>query len=137
MTRASRLEFTKPVKLEIFRRAGGPGNPCCEKCKLSVKSKRFDYDHVLECWEMEDVTHGYRAPLTASDGQLLCGPCHDDKTGRKSGERAHGVRIVEKLARINRRESASFTRHGSTLRKKLNGDIIDKYTGEVVRKGRR
>lgn len=135
--RRKRLEFSKAAKLEMFRRAGGPSNPCCEKCKISVLGKRFEYDHILECWEMEDVEHGYRAPLTAADGWLLCGTCHDEKTARKSGERAHGIRIIEKLARIDRRESASFTRRSQNLRKKMNGDIVDKYTGEIIRKGRR
>jgi len=134
MSRSKRLEFTKPVKLEIFRRAGGPGNPCCEKCKMNVLGKRFEYDHILECWEMEDVEHGYRTPLTAADGRLLCGGCHDGKTARKSGERAYGKRIVEKSARIDRRKG----RNGLSTKfsRRFNGDIVNKETGEIIRRGK-
>lgn len=86
---------------------------------------------------MEDVEHGYRSALVAADGQLLCGPCHDEKTARKSGERAHGVRIVEKLANIDRRSTSSGQRGFSQrYKRKMNGDVLDTETGEIIRKGR-
>jgi hypothetical protein len=136
MPRVARLEIPKAVKLEVFRRAGGPEDISCEGCSLRLGGKAFDYDHSLPEW-MQNAPRSERV-ITANDVKLLgrdC--CHKPKTAKEAGQRAHGVRIVEKLARINRRESTSFTRHGSTLRKKLNGDIVDKYTGEIIRKGNR
>ena len=132
--RAKRLEFTKAVKLEIFRRAGGPDNVRCEgPCGLPLGGKPFELDHALECWEMEDVEHGYRAPLTAADGQLLCIPCHDAKTGKKAGERAKVIRRLEKAAGIER----GGRKPKSRFRKKMNGDVVDRDTGEIIRRGSR
>lgn len=113
-----RLEFSKDVRLEIFRRAGGPGKICCEGCGLSLMGKPFEYDHQVECWEMEDIEHGYRPPLTADDGKLLgkdC--CHTPKTSKKAGERAHGKRIVENAAGVKPKGSFKGWR-------KFNGDPV-------------
>lgn len=100
--RTKRLEFSKKVRLEIFLRAGGPDKLRCEgkDCGLPIKGSNFEIDHTLECWEMDDVEHGYREPLTAADGKVLCYPCHDAKSGKKSGERAHCKRIVKKAAKV-------------------------------------
>jgi hypothetical protein len=136
LSRKKRLEFTKKVKMEIFRRAGGPADPHCEgPCGLPVKGKVFEFDHTLECWEMEDVEHGYREPLTAVDGKLLCKKCHDEKSGKKTGERAHGVRVLEKQARIDRRKT-NWGDRNNRFKRKLNGDVVDKQTGEIIRRGR-
>jgi len=120
---SKRLEFTKATKLAIFRRAGGPEDLRCEGCKAPLMGKSFEYDHTLECWEMEDVEHGYRDPLTAEDGKLLCLPCHQEKTGRKAGERAHGKRIQAKAAKAKPKRSSFLTNRDGPYRKKLNGEI--------------
>lgn len=121
MTR--RLEFSKTVRLEIFKRAGGPGKIKCEGCGLSLMGKLFDVDHTLECWEMEDIEHELRPALTAADGKLLgkdC--CHKPKSARKAGERAHGKRIVEKAAGIKPRSSFATNRN-SPWKKKMDGTV--------------
>jgi hypothetical protein len=130
----NRLEFKKDVKVQIFKRAGGPDDPRCEspQCGFSVKNKPFEIDHVIEEWEREDVLHGYRPPLTADDGQLLCKRCHDLKTGKKTGERAHGRRIVEKAAKATKKKGRGFQ---TRYKKCVNGDVIDRETGEIVRRG--
>lgn len=112
-----RREFTDKVKLEIFRRAGGPDELRCEskKCRLPIKGRNFEIDHVIEEWERV----GDREKLTAEDGQLLCFPCHDEKTGKKAGERAHGKRIVKKAAGISKKKSPGFRGW-----RKMNGDIV-------------
>ncbi len=124
MSRAKRLEFTKSVKLEMYRRAGGPGNVCCEGCGVPLKGKPFDYDHQLEEWERENIAHGLRAPLNAADGKLLgrdC--CHKPKTARKAGERAHGKRLVEKAARCASKSRPMPGSKASGLRKRMNGTV--------------
>lgn len=116
--RSRRIEFSKAVKLEIFRRAGGPGEPRCEMCGAPVAGKRFEYDHILECWEYD-----YTGPLTADDGQLLCGTCHDEKSALKSSERAHGNRLREASARIKRKSRPIPGSRASGIRKRMNGTI--------------
>ena len=127
MSRAKRLEFTKAVKLQIFLRAGGPGAVRCEGCGQLLKGKPHDYDHQIEEWEREDVALGLRAPLTAADGKLLgklC--CHQPKSARKAGERAHGKRLVEKAAGIKRgeRRSSFMTNRDGRFKKKLSGEVV-------------
>lgn len=129
----NRLEFTDKVKLEMFHRAGGPGNLRCEGCRLSLRGKPFEYDHMVECWEMEDIQHGLRSPLTAADGKLLCIPCHDAKTGKKAGERAHGKRIVKKAAKAHKPKRGGFSKR---LSRKMDGTIVNRETGEIVKRGR-
>jgi hypothetical protein len=124
MSRISRLEFSKPVRLEIFRRAGGPGDLRCEGCGLSLQNKAWEVDHVIEEWEMEDVEHGLRAPLTAADGKLLgkyC--CHVPKTAKKAKERAHGKRIVAKAARCASKSRPIPGSRASGLRRRMNGNV--------------
>lgn len=94
-----RVEFSDSVKREIFTRAGGVRNLRCECCGMPLAGKRFEYDHIVEEWELEMIARELRAPLTAEDGRLLCIPCHDEKTARKTGERAHGKRLVKKVTR--------------------------------------
>lgn len=100
MSRA-KLEFKKTEKLKMFLRAGGPEHLRCEGCKLLMRGKRFEYDHTVECWELpaelraKFEEEGYPAEY----GKLLCIPCHDEKSGAKSGERAHAISILEKSAR--------------------------------------
>lgn len=132
---ADRLEFDKHVKMEMFRRAGGPENLRCEGCQMLLRGKPFEYDHTLECWEMEDVAHYLRPPLTAEDGKLLgklC--CHQPKTARKSKERAHGVRLVEKSAGIKRgdKRSSFRTNRDSRYKKRMDGKVVDRETGRVI-----
>jgi hypothetical protein len=133
MGRIKRLEFSKDVKMQMFRRAGGPGNVCCEGCGMPLRGKLFEYDHTLECWEMENLEHGLRPPLTAADGKLLgkdC--CHKPKTAKKAGERAKGVRILEDQARIDRRKTNKKYGKSSRFKRKMDGTVIDRETGEVV-----
>jgi hypothetical protein len=118
-----RLEIPKRVKLAVFLRAGGPENVTCEGCKLRLGGKPFDYDHTIEEWEQ--TRPKAERVITADDVKLLGYCCHKSKTARKAGERAHGKRIVEKAARVN-------VKPPSRYRKKLNGQVVDRQTGEVI-----
>jgi hypothetical protein len=137
MPRYARVEIPKKVKLEVFERAGGLDHLCCEgHCKLPLRGKKTEYHHVKAEW-LQNEPPSTRPPITAADVQLLCIPCHKGLSASDTKARAHGKRIVEKIANIDRR-SASSGKRGLSGRysKKFNGDIVDKVTGEIVRKGR-
>ena len=132
MNRAKRLEFDKKTRLAIFIRAGGPGAVRCEGCGRLLKDKPFEVDHTLECWEIEDIEHGLRAPLTPEDGKLLgkaC--CHQEKSARKAGERAHCRRIVEKAAQVKKKSFFPGGRN-SRFKKRMDGVVVDRQTGEPI-----
>lgn len=103
-----------------------------------MRGKAFQIDHQIEEWELDHIARELRGPLTAADGKLLgqdC--CHAPKTAKKAGERAKGKRIAEKLARIDRRSTSSGQRGFSQrYKRKMNGDILDTETGEIIRRGR-
>jgi hypothetical protein len=89
----SRREFTKAVKVEIIKRANRNGDrvyPWCEKCgQMAV---RFQIDHR----DPDALQIDKSRPLTASDGWLLCIPCHSEKTAKD----------VADIAKAKRREAA-------------------------------
>lgn len=98
MARISRLEITKAVKLEVFKRAGGPGDVHCEGCGLRLGLKPFNYDHQFPEW-LRTAPKAERV-ITAADVKLLgVACCHAPKTAREAGQRAKGNRLTEKAAK--------------------------------------
>ena len=131
MTRIDRLEIPKPIKLAVFRRAGGPENVCCEGCGLRLGGKPFDDDHTIPEW-MRNAPPSERV-ITAEDVKLLGHCCHKPKTAREAGQRAHGNRILEKSARIRRSRSPMKAGRASRHKRKVNGQLVWRDTGEPVR----
>ncbi len=100
--RSYRVEIPKAVKLEVFRRAGGPEDLHCEGCQLRIGGKRFDYDHTVP--EVFQTTPKSQRPaITAADVKLLgyeC--CHQIKSSREHVANSHSKRIIEKTARAKK-----------------------------------
>lgn len=113
-----RLEFSKKVRLEIFRRAGGPEKLYCEGCGLPLRGKPFEIDHTIECWEKPT-----RTELTADDGKLLGYCCHRPKTAKKATERAHGNRIIEKSAKAKSKGPPIPGSRSSKFKKTVSGKV--------------
>ena len=116
---AKRLEFKKSVKIAILRRSGWPEAPVCEGCGMLLRGKRIEVDHTLECWEKPD-----RTELTAEDGRALGECCHKPKTARKSGERAHGTRIIENAAGVKRKTRPMAGSRASGWKRKMDGTTV-------------
>jgi hypothetical protein len=96
-----RLEIPKKIKLEVFKRAGGPGNLICEGCGLPIGGKVFHWDHTLA--EVFQSKPKSERTITAEDVRLLgweC--CHKPKTIKEIKANCHGKRIVAKAARANK-----------------------------------
>ena len=75
-----REEFSKPVQGQIVERSKNEdGQICCERCGLILGSKKFQIDHKVA--EGIRTAESRKKKLTAKDGQLLCIPCHIEKTG--------------------------------------------------------
>jgi hypothetical protein len=127
----ARLEIPKAVKLEVFRRAGGPENVCCEGCGLRLGGKPFDYDHTIAEW-MQNLPPSERV-ITASDVKLLGHCCHKPKTSREAGQRAHGKRLIEKAAGVRTSATPMKCGRASPYKRKMNGQLVWRETGEPVR----
>ena len=128
-----RVEISKKVKLEVFERAGGPGNVCCEgECKMPLRGKRMEYHHAKAEW-LQNEPPASRPPIVAADVLLLCIPCHAAISSKDTTRRAAGKRIVEKQAGISRSKRGGFSKR---LSRKMDGTVVDWETGEIDRKGR-
>ena len=77
-SRMKRRNFTRAVSVEIFKRASvGRGIPSCERCG-AVGLKMDVHHRVMDAMEIDKARR-----LTAEDGELLCGPCHDPITSKQ------------------------------------------------------
>lgn len=65
-----RIEFSPRVKREAAKRADGK----CEGCGLPRRSGEAHYDHINPEYFSKDAT--------LENCQVLCWPCHRDKTGK-------------------------------------------------------
>ena len=106
MAAINRKEIPKPVKLQVFLRAGGNTPDLrCEGCGLRLGGKRFDYDHqIAECFQT--LPKSERPPITADDVKLLgyeC--CHKGKSASEHKANSHGKRLVSKAARAEKKYS--------------------------------
>ena len=120
MSRIDRLEIPKPVKLQVFERAGGPGNVCCEGCTLRLGGKPFEYHHCRAEWT-QNVPISERDPIIAADVKLLCIPCHDEISAKDTTARAHGKRIVANAARAKRPSRPMAGSRASGWRHRMDG----------------
>ncbi len=86
----SRREFSKAVKLQIIKRATPAGTlapPWCEEC--GSMAFKWAIDHI----DPDAMQIDKSKPLTAADGQLLCLPCHAEKTKADVADIAKAKRV--------------------------------------------
>src|SRR5215472_18250081 len=81
----SRAEFSAKIKLAAFGRAEG----YCDGCSAKLHPGRWHCDHVVPC--------GLGGEATLENAQVLCEPCHRDKTGSRD------VPAIAKAKRLERR----------------------------------
>ena len=85
-----RKEFPRKVKAAALLRADGK----CEGCGAAIKPPKLHYDHVLPC--------ALGGEATLDNCQVLCVPCHVEKTG-------DDVRRVRKADRMRDRHTGALT----------------------------
>lgn len=88
---SNRRNFDRKTKVAIIKRATRPdGQPACERCgaigcRLEVHHRAMDAMEVDKSRE-----------LTADDGELLCGPCHNPITAT---QRKHLAKALAREAK--------------------------------------
>ena len=85
-----RKEFPRKVKAAALLRA----KDACEACGAPIKPPKLHYDHVLPC--------ALGGEPTLANCQVLCVPCHVEKTG-------DDVRRVRKADRMRDRHTGALT----------------------------
>ena len=103
----SRREFSKQVKRDAVKRAGGK----CENENCgALFGVKFHFDH--------DVADGLGGEPTLDNCKVLCHACHDEKT------RKHDVPLIAKTKRIQDRHNG--IKKPRTIRswRKFDGTIV-------------
>lgn len=115
----ARVEFPRKVRNQAFARANGR----CEnkRCGAILKPGEGEYDHILPAELGGDAS--------VANCMLICRPCHKAKT-------AQDIKRIRKSDRQRDKHRGTFKRTASLshpyLKKKINGDVIDTRTGEVL-----
>lgn len=110
---SDRVEFTRKVQAQIILRATNErGLILCEGvneegvvCGCFCKPGQFQIDHIIA-----DGLKVVKPKLTAADGQLLCLPCHDEKTDKDKAAIARATRREQ--ARLGAKKQPSRTIEG-------------------------
>lgn len=92
-----RVEFTAKVRDKAADRAGGK----CQKCGLPFAGKKMHFDHILPL-----ALYG---ESTLANCQVLCEPCHKEKTGKEDVPR------IRKADRVKRAALGIKTTNGPTI----------------------
>lgn len=119
----SRREFPAKVKVAAFQRCGG----LCESCGAVLRPGKFQYDHrVMDAMGGEP---------TLENCEVLCDvPCHQTKTS------THDIPALAKAKRLEaRRLNADRPSRNplpggrrSRLKKLVTGEVVDRFTGEII-----
>lgn len=126
-----RKPLTRKQRAELFLRQDGKCPNCGQRLEIKGGRPVCIDEHVNPLWR------GGSNDL--ANRELWCIPCTRPKTKQESVERAKGNRVRDKHIGAIDRRSASSGRRGlsGSYSKRFNGDIVDRETGEIIRKGRR
>lgn len=123
---SDRKRLTKSQRVDVLHAAGGVCHICGEV--INAARERFEVEHVIPIGlgGADDVTNWRPAHQS----------CHRDKT-------RSDVRKIAKARRVKAKHEGTFRPPrkivpGSKvhrLKKKLDGSVIDRATGDIIRKG--
>jgi 5-methylcytosine-specific restriction protein A len=120
-----RKPLTRKQRADLFLRQDGR----CPNCgqKLEIKGNR----PVCVDEHLEPLWRGGSNDL--ANRELWCVPCTKPKTAGESAERAKGNRVRDKHIGAIERKRGGFS---GKFRRKMDGTVVDRETGEVIRRGR-
>jgi hypothetical protein len=98
-----RREFSQSVQVAIIKRASQNDIPYCEQCQQ--QATRFHIDHI----DPDALQIDKSKKLTPAQGQLLCLPCHRDKT-------RHDVAVIAEAKRREAKHLGARSRPKQPLR---------------------
>ncbi len=122
-----RKPLTRKQRAALFLRQDGKCPSCGQRLEIKGNKPVCVDEHVNPLWR------GGSNDL--ENRELWCAPCTKPKTAQESGERARGNRVRDKhIGAIDRRSKRGG--FSGKFKKKMNGDLVNRETGEVIRRGR-
>jgi 5-methylcytosine-specific restriction protein A len=117
-----RTEFSRQTKRGAYERSEGLCEglrPDGERCCANLKHKIHHFDHIIP-----DAIGGDNS---LQNCQVLCVPCHDDKT-RKIDMRiiAKAKRNYDKHRGIIKKPSTFACSRNSRFKKKIDGTVVER-----------
>lgn len=110
------------VRLRVFARANG----LCEVCSRKLRpGDKWQADHTVAI-----VNDGENREANL---RCICDWCHKEKTRADVAEKSRARRIQAAHAGIRKPSSFACSRT-SRYRKKIDGTVVDRETGEPVRR---
>jgi len=120
-----RKPLTRKQRIALFLRQDGR----CPGCGQKLETKGSQPVNVID----EHVNPLWRGGSNdLANRELWCVPCTKPKTAAESTQRAKSNKLIGKAAGLKSRRPI----YQGNLRRKMNGDIVDRETGEIIRKGR-
>jgi 5-methylcytosine-specific restriction endonuclease McrA len=108
-----RQDFSASVKREAWLRSQGKCAGCGKKL---FPGDHRHFDHIVP-------TGWLKGDATVDNCQVLCAPCHTEKTGEEATDRARGNKAMEKVAGIERPKRKIPGSKGTGFVKKLDGSV--------------
>lgn len=139
---SNRKEFTLKTKRAAFERCCVDGMPRCEgfvpspadglldRCEADLRNRPFHYDH--------DDADFFSKDNSIENCAVLCEPCHRQKTKTIDTPKISKARRLDKARSKTKRRGAPMPgTRASRFKHKIDGTVIDRRTGRVLRGARR
>ena len=111
---SKRIEFTAKIRDKAADRAAGK----CQKCGLPFGGKKMHFDHILPL--------ALNGESTLANCQVLCEPCHKEKTAKEDVPRIRKADRSRRAARGIKNETAPKIKSPGFAVKQQKPGKIDK-----------
>lgn len=124
-----RKRLTRKQFAALFLRQDGSCGNCSQRLEIKGGKPVCVGEHLNPLWR------GGSNDLT--NMELWCVPCTKPKTAQESTQRSKALQVRDKhIGAMHAGKRKQGWGRGSALKKKMNGDIVNKETGEIIRRGR-
>jgi 5-methylcytosine-specific restriction protein A len=104
----------------------------CHLCETPINPmiEAYDLEHVRPRWSFQNP----KEADTDENIQPAHRRCHKLKTIVEAGHRAKAIRREARAMGAHRSKSPLPAGRDSRLKRKMDGTVVDRYTGEIIRR---